>query len=74
MYSLQYRAINCSFYHTRTHTAAARNESNAGLILSIGEEEDSGLVEQLSQCLPLVSRIVFITSVSPFVKTIIVYR
>ena len=48
MYSLQYLAIDCRFYHTRTPTAAARNESKSGLILPIEEEEDAGLVEQLS--------------------------
>ena len=36
---MHYFAKDCSFYHTQTPTAAARNESNAGLITSIEEED-----------------------------------
>ena len=35
-----YFAKYCSFYNTPTPTAAARIESNAGLITSIEEEEE----------------------------------
>ena len=41
---MQYLATDCSFYQTPTLTAAARNESNAGLITSI-EEEEEGVTE-----------------------------
>ena len=37
---MQYLAKGCSFYHTPTPTAAARNETNSGLITSIEEEEE----------------------------------
>ena len=36
---LQYIATDCSFYQTPTPTAAARNESKSGLIISIEKKK-----------------------------------
>ena len=38
---MQYIATDCSFYQTPTPTAAARNESKSGLIISI-EKKNGG--------------------------------
>ena len=44
---LQYIATDCSFYQTPTPTAAARNESKSGLIISI-EKKKMAVLPQCS--------------------------
>ena len=56
---LQYIATDCSFYQTPTPTAAARNESKSGLIISIEKKKNGVFAIKACVILPLLMRRIF---------------